>query len=319
MSITPLEISNIMKRESPVFIVGAARSGTSILYRTIQRHSSFIPHKCQSASGVSLIESHVFKYTYSTYKQSDAWDYMLKDEEYYSQFLAAIQSIRKYQRLLVDHFLIQIIGKKIYPFKKLLFDVTKNDMLLHIFYYYAQQARGVKRIIDKPNNILLIREIKATFPNSKLLFIYRHPVDVFSSYRRRLRVSLQEGMTDSEVSWLKISPQQFCRDYIRYMEIALREEVANSEQFMTIRYEDFTSNPQAILPNICNFLGEPYQEACIPENQKKSSEWQIDPNLFGGIKKTTKTWMDFMSEDEARFIEEGVSKIMYQVGYPRYT
>ena len=54
-----------------------------------------------------------------------------------------------------------------------------------------QKARGVNRILEKtPAAIYHLPEINATFPCAKKLFIHRHPIDVFTSYRRRLKKSV---------------------------------------------------------------------------------------------------------------------------------
>jgi len=51
------KISDKMEELSPVFIVGAGRSGTSILYRIIQNHPVFAPKKCKKETKVDLTES----------------------------------------------------------------------------------------------------------------------------------------------------------------------------------------------------------------------------------------------------------------------
>jgi ABC-type polar amino acid transport system ATPase subunit len=50
------KISDEMKNDHPVFIVGEARSGTSVLYRTLQKHSSFRPKE------INLVESKILSY-----------------------------------------------------------------------------------------------------------------------------------------------------------------------------------------------------------------------------------------------------------------
>ncbi|NEO98671.1 MAG: sulfotransferase [Symploca sp. SIO2E9] len=311
-----------MKHESPVFIVGAARSGTSILYRTLQRHSSFKPQKYKHKDGVELTESNIFKSPYNTYYgyNSDAFTYMLGDEEYYHQFLGMTKSIQNYQRLLIGKDILQKVAPKVSVFRASLWRAAHNDILIRIFLYYAKQARGMKRIIEKtPQHISRLPEIKETFPHAKLLFMPRHPIDVFSSYQRRLKDSLKLGMKQSELKWLNLSPKTFCNKYASYMNIALQEKVANPSSFMLVSYEDFTSNTKGTLQDIFDFIEESYEEECIPEDKIKATGWQADPNLFGSIKSHTKSWKDFTNESDAKFIEDRLSEITHQLNYPRYT
>ncbi|NEO31210.1 MAG: sulfotransferase [Symploca sp. SIO3C6] len=311
-----------MKNESPVFIVGAARSGTSILYRTLQRHSSFKPQKYKHKHGVELTESNIFKTPYHTYSgaNSNAFTYMLGDEDYYCQFLGMTKSIQNYQRLLIGKDIFQKVAPKVSVLRASVWKVTQNDILIRIFLYYAKQARGMKRIVEKtPQHISRLPEIKVTFPKAKLLFMPRHPLDVFSSYQRRLKDSLKLGMKESELKWLKISPKSFCNKYASYMHIALQEKVSNPSRFMLVSYEDFTCNTKVTLHKVFDFIEESYEEACIPEDTLKTTSWQADPNLFSSIKSKTKSWKNFTSEPDAKFIEDQLSEIMNQLNYPRYT
>ncbi len=56
-----LRISKEMALCSPVFIIGEARSGTSILYRTLQKHPTFRPRE------IDLTETHLFDLIYRTF------------------------------------------------------------------------------------------------------------------------------------------------------------------------------------------------------------------------------------------------------------
>ena len=322
MNITPSEISTLMKRESPVLIVGAPRSGTSILYRTLQRHLSFKPQKCQDKSEVELTESNIFKNPYSTYSgsNSNALAYMLYDQGYYHQFLDMTKSIQNYQRLLIGKEILQKVVPLIKVFRNSLWRVTQNDILIRIFLYYAQQARGMKRILEKtPQHISRIPEIKETFPQAKLLFMPRHPLDVYSSYQRRLKDSIKLGLSQSKIKWLQLSPQAFCRKYSSYLHLGLEENTSNPSSFMLIRYEDFTSQTKVTLHKIFDFLEEAYEEKCIPENKNQRPDWQADSYLFSGIKNHTKSWKDFTDESDAKSIEEELAELMVKLNYPRYT
>ncbi|MEN8133226.1 MAG: sulfotransferase, partial [Pseudomonadota bacterium] len=86
-------ISKTMKATSPVFIIGAPRSGTSILYRTLQKHSSFKSRE-ENLQETKLLNyancSHVFKGN----EPKALFHYMLNDQRYYQQFLDSIRPIQ---------------------------------------------------------------------------------------------------------------------------------------------------------------------------------------------------------------------------------
>jgi hypothetical protein len=317
MNPTLSDISNIMKMESPVFIVGAPRSGSSIFYKSLQYHSSFKLSK----PGVELTETKVFESPYEAYDifKNTSLAYMLDDKVYYQQFLDSTSSIQKYQKSIsYVRRIFKKVANKSNISRSFLWRILLNDRLVQSFFYYAKQARGVKRIIEKtPTHIFHLTEIKTTFPYAKLLFIYRHPVDVFSSYKRREQVEKELGSNEKGLAWLRITPEAFCDNYARYIRVAQREHISNPSGFMSIKYEDFTKDSQAIFTRICEFIGEPYEEELM-FNKNQESDWKQDPYLFKGITEKTKNWKDFISEADARFIEDRLDKIMCQLDYPRY-
>lgn len=327
MSLTLWEISNIMKQKSPVLIVGAPRSGSSVLYNRLQQHSTFKLSK----SGVEISESNIFVAPYRAYQlynsdivKRQSLAYMMGDEAYYQQFLDSTNFVQKHhKRILAGVKFGQRVAKKInIPTnisRTLSWRILLNDYLVQSFFYYAKQARGVKRLLEKtPSHIYHLPEIKTTFPYVKLLFIYRHPIDVFSSLKKRLQVEEMQPNNKKPLDWLRVSPETFCDNYASYMQIAQREQISNPSGFMMFKYEDFTSNTQAIFHCICKFVGEPYEEELIIE-QKEQKPWLSDPNVFKGITESTKKWKDFVSETDAQLIEDQLYNIMCQLDYPRYT
>src|SRR5918996_1298807 len=83
-------LSRAMARAEPVFIVGEARSGTSILYRTVQKHSAFAPKRqslVETDMFVHLPRAFLFGQTYP-----DAWiKFFLEDRQEWDWFLRSIR------------------------------------------------------------------------------------------------------------------------------------------------------------------------------------------------------------------------------------
>jgi hypothetical protein len=319
------KIYHLMKEESPVFIVGAPRSGTSILYRSLQLHSSFKPRSCQATSGVELTETNIFKNPFNTYSgsvQSNQF-YMLDNSECFQRFLAEVAPIRRHQSLwLGRRTLHQALPKLRFVSPVLrgaLWRNMQSDLLIQAFLYYSKLARGTARVVEKtPQHIEFLPEIKATFPRAKLLFMPRHPIDVFTSYRRRYQDSLKLNVDKAALKWLDLSPKTFCKKYRSYSQLALDEMANNPDQFLVVKYEDFIADTKLALTDIMGFLGEGYEDDCIPYEQKQPSVWQDDPHLFGGIKKKTKEWREFIHESEIEAIEHALADVMKQWGYPKY-
>jgi hypothetical protein len=271
---------------------------------------------------VELTETQIFSNPYNSYSpfNRSAIEYFLRDEEYYRQFLASTRQIQRYQHILIGKKRFRNYLNKTNLFRELLWISQLNHYLVRSYFYYAIQARGMNRILEKsPRHIFFLKELKATFPHAKLLFIFRHPVDVFSSYKKRLLYAMEAGVDKAQLRWLELSLGEFVHRYIIYSDLAMKEQSNNTYGFMTVKYEEFTHNTQDVLHRICEFLGESYEEQCLSEEKSKYVEWKVDPYLFGDITKKTKNWQDFIDEYEARFIEDRLYPIMNQLGYPRYT
>lgn len=331
MKPTVSEISFLMKQESPVLIVGAARSGTSILYNRLQHHSSF---KLSQPNQVQLSESFIFNHPQKACEpkyelaQRRNLGYMMADTAYYQQFLDSTKSIQKYHQQLEKLNLLQLFNEaqplqrilfKTNLSRQLLWKLLRYDSLVHSFFYYAKLARGVKRLLEKtPAHIYRLTEIKATFPQAKLLFIYRHPLDVFTSYKQRLRQQeIELGTNHKELDWLRKSPEKFCVEYTGYIQIAQQELIANPSGFALVKYEDLTSNTKAILQRICQFLDEQYEETMIT-GESEPKNWR-NPYLYKPLTTKTKNWQDYISNTEAKFIEDQLHQVMRQLDYFRYT
>lgn len=321
MSLTLSNTLNFIKSESPVFIVGAPRSGTSLLYRILQHHSSFKLQQYQNPSKVELTESLIFQNPYKILG-SEQLDYMLNNKEKYNEFLDSTQWIRKYQKtVLAQKIVPRILAKSNSSLiKEVVWKLTMTHFLVGAFFYYAKQARNVKRIIEKtPQSIFMLPEIKKTFPNAKLLFIYRHPIDVFSSYKKRFKITQKLNNNQSSLGWLKITKEKFCQDYELSIDLALKEKDKNPQQFMMIAYETLVESSQETISKICNFINEPFEEQCLVQNESKSVDWKVDPDLFGKINKQTKNWTEFIDEEEGQFIENRLNTTMNLLNYSNYT
>lgn len=303
---------------SPVFITGIPRSGTTLLYKTFLEHSAFKPQLTDDSSVSLLIESNAFMHPDAVSSDERADKYLLSNKPIKQFFLNSISDIKTYQRLG------NLLYKNTLPrtsntaLRSLTFKIGLNHVVLRRYFRYAQKVRNTKRILEKtPSHITRLPEMKATYPHAKCIFMYRHPVDVLSSYRKRLK--LANGIkNESKKSWLNISVEAFCNLYRNYVNLALKEQSRNPKNFLMIKFEDVTDDPFQRIQEACSFLQEPFESAIVPtgESAKKA---KFSSFLGGEIVKSTKKWEDFLQHDDAQFIERELSDIMIALGYLKYT
>jgi hypothetical protein len=302
-----LQISNEIKRTAPVFIVGEGRSGSSLLYRTLELHSSFRPRK------VWHIEAKIFQHTNLTHRltpdtNNSLYKYMLLDEEYFSEFLKQIRMIRILHQYTSNRY-ARILSQKYRVF----WIVWLNHLVLRTYFYYAQQARQCHRIVEKtPFNTPHIDKLNWAFPNCKLLYIYRHSVDVLSSYRKVYR-------QEREAGWANISVDAFCAMYQRRIAAIMEAHSKRPDDLMLVRYETFVENPAEEFRKICSFLGEPFESEPVSITENPDYTSRREKHITGNIKTKTKDWGDYISVTEARDIENALAVTMRTLNYEKYT
>lgn len=285
---------------NPVFITAHPRSGTSLLYRTLLKHSAFSPKE------LCMEETKIFRYPQLALleesKMKSLKKYMLNDEEMFSRFLNSIKSEKSWQRILKTARLPFIFLDELNAWK-----LSRNSSVIRKYFSYAKMARDCDRIVEKtPIHLLNHRRIMHTFPEGSILIIFRHPIDVYSSYRKRLQ-------EHPEMDWLKLSVKEFTSQYREYANAAT--ELENSPQAYLLRYEDFVHSPKSEFRKICDFLNEPFEELPIREDEPSLKIEGVNPNLSKKIQEKTKDWADYLSEDEAQTIEAELKDVMKKYKY----
>jgi hypothetical protein len=300
-----------MSVASPVFIVGTARSGTSLLYRTLLQHPDFsIPEMC-------LEESKIFHLAISVSRlqrhQGSPYKYMLRDDEQYALFIESINTLAIRQKALSQIPRYQKLCQRL----PILWNMSGGAKVVRQFFLYAQRARGGSRIVEKtPSHVQYVDQIIRTYPDARILFITRHPVDVFTSHRRRYQVERELG---KKAKWLKVAVDDFISTYRLDVEAGLLHADHYPDNVGVISYESFTAFPKREFKRICGFIGAPFVEGPVRERCDSLSSWKPDPHLAKPISPSTKEWSDYATKKEAAVIEEALSELLNQLGYDRYS
>lgn len=289
-----------MKRSLPVFIVGEARSGSTILYRTLLNHPAFKPREenlQESSFIIQTPDAHRFDRNHPRNLQK----FLLDDTDEWSHFLESISPLRSWSRLAA------ILG----PTFAWRWRLGPAKLVARSYAFHAKRARGSKRLLEKtPNHIYHIDRLLACFPAARLLYIHRHPVDVYSSLVRR-------GQVDPKADWARIGPDEFCNRYRRHLGLAVRGERRYPYSVMLVGYHDFTSAPEMELERICDFLGVAYSSNALTalDDPSRWAHWERSKHLYQGIKTHTKRWQDYISLEVADRVQRNLAPEMEYLGY----
>lgn len=295
------EISRRMRRSFPVFIVGEARSGSTILFRTLLNHPAFKP-RVENLQETSFIIQAAAAANFTATEPRNMRRFMLEDEKEWAAFLSSIRPLRGWLRLA------SLTGKRGAWW------LGPSVWVARSYAFHAKRARRVGRLVEKtPNHIYHLDRILRCFPNARLIYIHRHPVDVYSSLVRR-------GTVDPKADWARVTVEEFCGRYRSHLWRALDGESRHPESLRLLRYEEFTANPEAVLADLCQFLGVPYMPEALAslDDPDGWAHWEKSRHLYEGIKTHTKRWQDYCDRDTALRIQDHLRPEMAYLGYEPY-
>jgi len=133
----------------------------------------------------------------------------------------------------------------------------KNDYyrevnkFVHLLYEKTSSTHDVYFLDKTPRYYLIIAEIAQAFPESKFIFLFRNPLDVFASicntwHRGILYLDNYNKMD------LNIGPVKLFEGYELLKDKAI-----------TVPYEGLTKNPKEEIKNICRYLDVEFEEEMI--------------------------------------------------------
>jgi hypothetical protein len=260
MSVTVIDKNRI--KELPIFfIVGRERSGTTLLRTLFDAHPN-----------VSIpVEFHFIWQMYNKYHRHKTWT-IQQLEKFYNELIR----LPRFHLLTIDkeklhHDLISLIGETDYS------TICKVVLANYISFF---DKNDLLMLGDKcPVYAVYIKQILSVFPEAHVLHLTR---DYRDNVLSMLRVNIESHVFSSLVSRWKY-----------YNSKVNDAKKVFPDSFMTIRYEDFVSDPAVYLEKICNFMGLPYNQDVLQFYEKKEDylkkyprrifETGVHSNLFKPI------------------------------------
>jgi len=274
----------------PIFIVGAPRSGTTLLQYMLRSHPNI---------SLPTGESHFMVPLYRNAKKFGD----LRKRENIQKVLEAMYA-QSANYLDTDLHGIQFdIERLSTEFAK-----EQRDTIPKIFEGLLEKnahGEGKKRWGDKtPYYVLHMDLILEMFPSAQFIHIIRDGRDCALSLLKRRHDFGVYNIFFAAKYW-EI-----------YIEIG-RNKGRNlgKDVYHEIRYEDLLDDPEETMKGICKFLREPFDESLI--NFKKSSEAGKTPLLQKPIQNENKEkWRTRLSAKQIRMFENTAGNTLLSCGYP---
>lgn len=223
---------NEKNKNSPIFIVGCERSGTTMLRLILCSHKNItIPPQT--------------KYIKKLYKR---------------RFLFGDLSIEKNQNTLKDWFYINHNKKT----KLIDLDISKNDIqnelevagntvgayFASILKLYSQNNNKIRWGDKHPYYIKYLPQLFKLFPDAQVIHIIRDGRDSVSSLKK--------------MPWWKKNSMHAMLNWQEAIQKGVHaKRKYSSDQFIEIRYEDIIHKPEDSVKLICDFINEEYSDTLL--------------------------------------------------------
>lgn len=220
----------------PIFIVGHARGGTTLLGAIINAHSMVGP-----------------KYFVNNELNSNS----LKDYKKHLEFSERLEQKDIWFKYFKGNDCFTHMGKEIYERELNLSEDDIAGFKKELFNNFNEE-----RFLSKaPTNVFRVEIIRKLFPNSKILVILRRGEHVVSSWGKR-----PYGF-GKEVNWGKTKIERlgffkginiFTRKWKEVIEMTKKYE--NCDQIEILTYENLIENTEETLKNVFHFLELPFEK-----------------------------------------------------------
>lgn len=308
------------QENSPVFILGIPRAGTTLLWCLLQRFQRFAATK--DPNGYHLGETKAFSCPEWLGRKNSQAKKFLVTKEAGLKIDQELSQLFKQRRMGITreawaNLYLKFRSDVPEAIRLRLWNAAGLSEHLRTYFSIAQEDRGCARLSEKtPEHIYYLPELWATYPEAKVIFCYRHPVNVLGSYRRRLEKERQQPQP-RPLEWLKISPARFTNLYEERFKIADSAARCRPSQFRYVSYESLISQTSDVMRGLCGFLGEEFDEARLPVSAAKADDEGYVPAQE--VVQTPRDWKAFLSESEAEFVQSNLSTLIRRLGYPIYS
>lgn len=226
--------------DSPIFVVGCPRSGTTLLQRMLDAH----PHVAIAG------ETHFVSRFWI--KRDEFGD--LRDDANFDKLIDAVVSTPEFGDLGLDTHRYAAAARA---------GAHDHAALFRLLLVQYARLHCAERVGEKtPDHLVHAPVIAGYFPSSQFLHIVRDPRAVASS-TRRVPWATQDAAQNADV-WRKymVYARTFSRDMRR--------------RIHTVRYEALVSDPEKQLRSICEFLGLSFEPAMLEYHNKDTGSLNVE-------------------------------------------
>lgn len=218
----------IVLKEKPIFMIGAERSGTTLVMAMLGCHPRI------AVPEVVWYYSRFRPYLFTYGDLAVEANFRTLAEEMVFGLKTPFWGMKVNPRTIVDEIIASVKERSF------------AGIYCAMFERFAQEAGNKPRWGEKtPYNLFFIKEILEDFPNGQFIFITRDGRDSCADY-------LESAFGPTNI-FSAAETWKMCQNAVN----PWREKLS-PKQWMDVKYEALVRQPEAVLKQICEFLGEDY-------------------------------------------------------------
>lgn len=292
-------MSKQMESETPVFVLGNPRSGTTLLRLLIASHPDFaIPPECG----------------FAVWLRSQGWSWRAEynnESGEIDRFLVALNDCRKYETW-------DLSDEKIVEQIQLRQPQNYSELVTCVYLAYVSEYKPTARFWGDKNNFHMVHvnDISGMFPQCRFVHIVRDVRDIACSYRELATLETNSPYRPNLPSSVESIASQWNENIGA---VGSSFEKVPTRQRCSVRYEDLVNNPKATLTRLCEFLEVPFNEEMLefhrlnlePDNTmdwKKLTRKPVSGNQVGRFRR-------LLSPDEIKYFQTHCHQHLEKYGY----
>lgn len=275
----------------PIFVVGAPRSGTTLIGKILGQHSQIY----------SPGETHFFEDVWARRKELG----QLSSESEVARAVDRLMTLfQRYNFPETQAFLESCVDPT--DLIQLTLEIGGGyGALYNAFSLLMTDCAGKPRICDDtPKHLFYTVDILRLLPEAKVIGLVRDPRDFLFSYRNYWRRS-----TESErikALYHPVMTSMLWRSSVKALRKCALE--LGPSKVLLVQYESLVANPEPIVQSICTFLGVGFEMALLQVESNNSSFVQSSMGIFStsigrwriGLPAEDVWWCQFLNKDYMR-------------------
>ena len=262
----------------PIFIVGAPRSGTTLLRAMLSRHPR-----------IGLSDETYYLYT--VYQRRRAFG-DLANPANRKALIESYTATQRVQQLKIDLSRLR---------ERLMVEGTSYPAFFASFLQFYAEEQGKVRAGEKtPHHARYVDTLLDWSPNGSVIHLVRDPRDVCASLRNMPWG--RKAATANADLWVDLT--------------MAAERGQGHPRFCRVRYEDIVADPERALRNLCEFIGEEFDPAMLSTTPVSTADkpWFLRSHEALS-KERMGVWQRRLSRNDVGLIETIAGPLMMAMGY----